>query len=154
MSRIGFRLRTLGLAIVCLVPSGSAFAQAPSSIQVFMPNGGIPSHAVRLPLVRDDGYQNIVFTDSSGIFLIATPRTQTVHYTVTIPSDGQTYATTVASFTQDRSSPNRTSPNRRSSSRAHRRTPRRSTRARANRRARPPVTSTARPSSSRWSPWR
>jgi len=27
---------------------------------------------------------------------------------VTIPSDGQSYATTVASFTQDRSSPNRT----------------------------------------------
>src|SRR5713226_5201503 len=98
MSRISFRLRTLALAIICIVP-GSAFAQAPSSIQVFMPNGGIPSHTVRLDLVRDDGYQNIVFTDSNGIFLIATPRTQTVHYIVTIPSDGQTYATTVARFT-------------------------------------------------------
>ena len=108
MSRTSFKLQSLALAIICLVPLGGAFAQAPSSIQVFMPNGGIPSHVVRLDLVRDDGYQNIVFTDSNGIFLIATPRTQTVHYIVTIPSDGQTYATTVARFTQDRGSPNRT----------------------------------------------
>lgn len=107
MRRVSFALQGLVLAVDCLVPVG-ALAQAPSSIQVFLPNGGMPNHAIRLNMVRDDGYTNMVFTDSNGIFLIATPRTQTVHYTVTIESDGQTYGKTVATFTQDRGSPNRT----------------------------------------------
>src|SRR6266699_3457265 len=108
MGRMRFGLQSLALAVVCHALLGNALAQAPSSIQVFLPNGGMPSHAIRLTMVRDDGYTNIVFTDSNGIFLIATPRTQTVHYTVTIESDGQTYARTVTIFTQDRGSPNRT----------------------------------------------
>jgi Flp pilus assembly protein TadD len=106
MRRISFALQGVLFVIACLVPA--VLAQAPSSIQIFLPNGGMPNHAIRLTLVRDDGVQNIVFTDSNGIFLIATPRTQNVHYTVTIESDGQTYGRTVASFSQDRSSPNRT----------------------------------------------
>jgi len=106
MRRICFGLRGLALAIVCLVASGSALGQAPSAIQIFMPNGGMPSRAIPLVLVRDDGYRDLVYTDSSGKFRIATPKTQTLHYTVTIEGDRQTFATTIATFTLDRSSPN------------------------------------------------
>jgi Flp pilus assembly protein TadD len=106
MRRTCFTLPRVLVALVCLVPV--VMAQAPSSIQIFLPNGGMPNHAIRLTLVREDGVQNLVFTDSNGIFLIATPRSQNVHYTVTIESDGQTFGRTVASFNQDRSSPNRT----------------------------------------------
>ena len=98
-------LRCLTLAVVCLLAVGSALAQAPSAIQIFMPNGGIPPSAIRMTLTRDDGYTDIVFTDSKGKFQISTPRSQTTFYRVTIESDKLTYDTTTASLTLDRNSP-------------------------------------------------
>src|SRR6266550_2565146 len=106
MARRLLRLRSLMLAIVYLVAVDRALAQAPSAIQIFMPNGGMPPTAIRLTLIRDDGYTDIVFTDSKGKFQINTPRTQTTFYRVVIEGDKLTYDTTTASFTLDRNSPN------------------------------------------------
>ena len=106
MRRTSVVLQGLALVIGCLVLSGNALAQAPSAIQIFMPNGGMPSRAIALVIVRDDGTRDLVYTDSSGKYRVPTPRNQSVHYSVTIAGDSQTFATTVASFTIDRSSPN------------------------------------------------
>jgi tetratricopeptide (TPR) repeat protein len=106
MARNLFRLRCLTLALVCLLAVGRALAQAPSAIQIFMPNGGMPPSAIRMTLTRDDGYTDIVFTDSKGKYQINTPRTQTVFYRVIIESDKLTYDTTTTSLTLDRNSPN------------------------------------------------
>jgi len=48
MRRVGLALRGLVLAIFCLVPFGSALAQIPSSVQIFMPNGGLPAAAIMM----------------------------------------------------------------------------------------------------------
>ena len=106
MRRNLFRLRCLMLAVICLVAVDRALGQAPSAIQIFMPNGGMPPSAIRMTLVRDDGYTDIVFTDSKGKFQINTPRTQTTFYRVIIEGDKLTYDTTTSSFTLDRNSPN------------------------------------------------
>jgi Flp pilus assembly protein TadD len=107
MRRVGFGLRGLVLVIFCLVPLGSALAQIPSSVQIFMPNGGLPSAAVMMTIVSDDGRVDTVFTDSKGVYSIRTPN-QTVYYTVTIQGDGQTYETTITRFRLERNSPGRT----------------------------------------------
>jgi Flp pilus assembly protein TadD len=109
MRRSCFGLQGLVVVAVCLIPAANAFAQAPfpSAIQIFMPNGGIPPRPIRLTLVRDDnGFPEIAFTDTSGKHRLPTPRAQTVNYVVTIEGDGQTFATTTASFRLDRGIPN------------------------------------------------
>jgi tetratricopeptide (TPR) repeat protein len=107
----------LALAIVCLLTAGNALAQntgqnqsssgspVPSSIQIFLPNGGQPANAIRLTLVRDNGQILVVFTDSKGRYPIQTPRNETAVYTVTIETDRLTYATTKATVRLDRATP-------------------------------------------------
>lgn len=107
MWRSCFGLQVLVVAAVCLISSANAFAQAPSALQIFMPNGGMPREALRLTLVRDDnGFPEIVFTDTNGKYRMATPKSQSVNYLVTIEGDRQTFATTTVSFRLDRSIPN------------------------------------------------
>src|SRR5882672_8551731 len=106
MRRVGLALRGLVLAIFCLVSFGSALAQIPSSVQIFMPNGGLPPAAIMMTLVSDDGRIATVFTDSKGVYSIRTPN-QTVYYTATIKGDGLTYETTTARFRLERNSPGR-----------------------------------------------
>jgi len=111
MQRVSFlRLCVFTLACICLVFTGAAFAQSPpSSIQVVLPNGSEPTRPVRMTLARDeDGFRDTVYTDSKGVFLIATPKTQYVYYTVTIDSDRQNYDTTIARVRLDKNSPGRT----------------------------------------------
>lgn len=109
MRRVGLGLRGLFLAILCLVLLGGALAQAPpSSVEFLMPNGGVPSGALMMTLVADDGRTDIVFTDSKGMFSIRTPTSGSVSYTVTIKGDGKTFDTTTARFRLDRNSPGRT----------------------------------------------
>jgi len=98
-----------GLALaICLVSFGSGRAQAPpSSIQLFMPNGGMPSRAIRLTIVSDRGETDTTFTDSKGVFLMRTPTTQSIGYTLTVESDRQTFDTTTTTFRLDRNSPAR-----------------------------------------------
>ncbi len=108
MSRISLSCRWFALAIACVAWVGSARAQAPpSSIEVFLPNGGMLSHAIELHLTRSDGYVDVVLTDSKGLYQFKTPTNQTVNYTVTIKGDRQTYDTTTTSFTIFRNSPTR-----------------------------------------------
>lgn len=106
MGRTNLRLRILTLALVFSFCSGLAIAQGlPSTVQVFMPSGAPPPGALRLSLVRDDGYIDTVFTDSKGRFDIATPTTQLVNYTVTIESDRLSYDTTTANLSIQRNQP-------------------------------------------------
>jgi Flp pilus assembly protein TadD len=106
--RVSLGLRGLVLAIFCLVPLGSALAQAPpSSVQIFMPNGGIPGRALLMTIVSDDGRTDLVFTNSSGIYSMRTPTTGAVNYTVTIKGDDQTFETTTSTFRIERNSPGR-----------------------------------------------
>jgi Flp pilus assembly protein TadD len=108
MKWVCFAIKCLTLTIGCLLASQTVLAQAPSSIQLFMPNnGGPPSRVMRLTLVRGDGYIDTVFTDSKGKYSITTPKAGgQVFYTVTVETDNQTYATTTASFRLDPNNPN------------------------------------------------
>jgi tetratricopeptide (TPR) repeat protein len=109
MRRTWFGLNFLITVVICLVASGVALAQVPSSIQIFMPNGGgTPSRSLRLTLARDDGFIDTVFTDSKGKYQIDTPRNGAAFYTVTIETDRQTYATTTATFRLYPGTPNET----------------------------------------------
>ena len=110
MRRIWFGLHLLIAVVICLVASGVTLAQGPpSSIQIFMPNGGgTPSRSIRLTLARDDGFIDTVFTDSKGKYQIDTPRNGAAFYTVTIETDNQTYATTTATFRLYPGTPNET----------------------------------------------
>lgn len=108
MSRLSLSCRWFALAIACVAWHGIARAQAPpSSIEIFLPNGGMPSHAIELNLTRSDGYVDTVLTDSRGLYQFRTPPNQTATYTVTIKSDRQTYDTTTVSFSIFRNSPAR-----------------------------------------------
>jgi Flp pilus assembly protein TadD len=108
MRRVRFGLRGLVLAIFCLVPLGSALAQAPpSSVQVFMPNGGMPTRALLMTVSSDEGRTETVFTDSKGIYAMRTPTARAVNYTVTLRSDDQTFATTTSIFRIEKNSPGR-----------------------------------------------
>ncbi len=108
MRRVGLGLRGLVLAIFCLVPLGSALAQAPpSSVQLFMPNGGMPTRAILMTLGSDEGRTETVFTDSKGIYSMRTPTARAVNYTVTIRGDDQTFETTSSAFRIEKNSPGR-----------------------------------------------
>jgi Flp pilus assembly protein TadD len=108
MRCVRFALPGVILAFAAFIAAGSNQGQAPaSSIQLYMPNGGMPSRAIRLTLVTDRGETDTVFTDSKGVFLMRTPTASSINYTVTIDTDRQTFDTTVSSFRLDRNSPAR-----------------------------------------------
>jgi tetratricopeptide (TPR) repeat protein len=75
-------------------------AQAPPSIQIFMPDGALPPHEIRFTLTSDDGIVETFFTDSKGRFLIT--RRDGLRpdnaYTITILSDRLSYDTTTVRF--------------------------------------------------------
>jgi Flp pilus assembly protein TadD len=58
-----------------------------------------------MTLVSDQGFVDVVFTDSKGKYLMRTPRTVGAYYTVTIETDNQTYGTTTASIRIDAGNP-------------------------------------------------
>jgi Flp pilus assembly protein TadD len=95
----------LALAVLFLCRAPAA-AQAPSVIQVFMPNGGMPSQVIRFTLVREDGVTDTVFTDSKGRYQVRTSGNQSFRYTLTIDGDKQFFDTTTQSFTIHRNTPN------------------------------------------------
>jgi Flp pilus assembly protein TadD len=114
MRRVVLALRGLVLATLCLVPLESALAQAtagtgapPSSVQVFMPNGGMPGRALMMTVNSDQGRTELVITNSSGIYAMRTPTAGAVNYTVTIKGDDQTFETTTSSFRIEKNSPGR-----------------------------------------------
>ncbi|MEK6279036.1 MAG: tetratricopeptide repeat protein [Acidobacteriota bacterium] len=83
---------SLSLVVSATVVSG----QAPSSIQLFLPNGDRPPREMRLTLTRDDGRVEIVFTDSKGKFQLTGDLNRDREYDITIEGDGRTFETTTA----------------------------------------------------------
>src|SRR6266545_451293 len=107
MSRIASSILCFAVLATCLLIATRTVAQSPpSSIQLFMPGGGgPPSRTIQMTLVSDQGFVDVVFTDSKGKYLMRTPRTVGAYYTVTIESDNQTYGTTTASIRIDAGNP-------------------------------------------------
>jgi Flp pilus assembly protein TadD len=95
-----FLLRPASLLIFILFLCVDARSQAPSSIQFFMPDGSLPPREIRFTLTSENGLVDTFYTDSRGRFLIT--RSQGLQpnaaYTVTVPSDGRIYDTTIQSF--------------------------------------------------------
>ena len=77
-----------------------SLAQAPPSIQIFMPDGSLPKHEMRFTLTNDAGRVDTFFTDSKGKFLLTRGEglRPDAAYTITILGDGQTFETTTVSF--------------------------------------------------------
>jgi tetratricopeptide (TPR) repeat protein len=83
----------------------AARAQAPPAIQIFMPDGSLPTRNMRLMLTRDDGRIETVFTDTKGKFQVTGDLIREADYTITVESDGRTYDTTTATFRIIRNTP-------------------------------------------------
>jgi hypothetical protein len=56
------------IAFILLLASTVVYAQAPSAVQIFMPDGSRPERELRFTLTRDDGRVETLFTDSKGKF--------------------------------------------------------------------------------------
>ena len=86
------------VALILSLTAVSMLAQAPSSIQIFMPGGALPERSMRFTLTRDDGRIETLFTDTKGKFLITGDLVREAEYTITVESDGQSFGTTVTTF--------------------------------------------------------
>lgn len=87
--------------LLALLLSVFAEAQAPPTIQFFMPDGSLPTRQLRFNMESQDGrIVDIFFTDTKGKFLMA--RSQGLRpnsgYRISIESDGRTFAATTVSF--------------------------------------------------------
>lgn len=98
MSRMTLRL-TAALLIAPLLPA-LIKAQAPPSIQFFMPDGSLPPRELRFTLTSGDGRIESFFTDSKGKFLLTRKEglKPDSRYTITILSDGRAFETTTVTF--------------------------------------------------------
>lgn len=92
--------RLIATLLVALFACSSLRAQAPSSIQFFLPDGSLPGRELRFTLTSDTGLVDIFFTDNRGRFLLT--RSQGLRpdatYTITVQGDGRAYSTTVQTF--------------------------------------------------------
>jgi tetratricopeptide (TPR) repeat protein len=95
----GFVIGTLAgsVGLLCVMAVVGA-AQAPSSIQMFMPEGGLPDRSLRFTLTRDDGRVETLFTDTKGKFLITGDLVRDAEFVVEVETDGRTFGTTVVRF--------------------------------------------------------
>jgi Flp pilus assembly protein TadD len=84
----------LGLAFAW----GTAHGQAPSAVQVFMPNGERPARELRFTLTRDDGRVETLFTDSKGKFQMTGDLAVDREYSITIEGDRRSFETTTTRF--------------------------------------------------------
>jgi tetratricopeptide (TPR) repeat protein len=107
MPRITSSILAVAALGVCLFCATPAFSQLPpSSIQLFMPNGGgTPNRNIQITLVSDTGFVDTVVTDSKGKYRLHTPRGVSSFYTVTIEGDRQTFGTTTARVRFDGGNP-------------------------------------------------
>jgi Flp pilus assembly protein TadD len=99
------RLFRGALFIVLLGPVAVVLGQAPPAIQIFMPDGALPSRSIRFTLTRDDGRIEVLFTDTKGKFQVTGDLIRDADYIVTVETDGTTFDTTIARFRIIRSSP-------------------------------------------------
>jgi tetratricopeptide (TPR) repeat protein len=95
-----FAWRALSVVCSALFLTIALQAQAPPSIQIFMPDGSLPPREIRLSLTSDGGLVETFFTDSKGRFLLTRKEglKPDAAYTVTVTGDGRTFATTTQSF--------------------------------------------------------
>jgi Flp pilus assembly protein TadD len=95
-----FVLRAVLVVFFALLVALPLPAQAPPSIQIFMPDGSLPPHEIRFLLTSEAGLVQTYFTDSKGRFLITSKEglRPDAGYTVTVTGDGRTFATTTQSF--------------------------------------------------------
>src|SRR5437762_10976498 len=96
---------SLTLVIALFVWAPATPCQAPPAIQIFMPDGSLPSRNMRLTLTRDDGRIETVFTDTKGKFQVTGDLIREADYIVTVESDGWTFDTTTARFRIIRGTP-------------------------------------------------
>ena len=96
--RISCRLALAVVAVACLPSAVASQAGAPSSIQIFMPGGGLPDRAIRFELTRDDGRIETLFTDSKGKFQITGDLVRDADYSVRVQGDGRSFDSTVVTF--------------------------------------------------------
>ena len=75
-------------------------AQAPPTLQFFMPDGSMPTREIRFTLTRDDGFVQTYFTDSRGKFPLT--RKEGLRpdgaYTIVITGDERSFSTTTLTF--------------------------------------------------------
>jgi tetratricopeptide (TPR) repeat protein len=95
-----FVLRWSIIASMTLLLCATIQAQAPPSLQFFMPDGSLPPREVRFTMTSDDGLVQTYYSDSKGRFLITRKEglKPDAAYTVTVIGDGRTFATTTTSF--------------------------------------------------------
>jgi Flp pilus assembly protein TadD len=88
-------IRQAVLLLVLLAPFSSLRAQAPPSLQFFMPGGGLPDRVLRFTLTRGrDGIPEFYFTDTKGKFLLTGDLARDGEYTVVVEGDNRSFATT------------------------------------------------------------
>ncbi|HJQ68160.1 MAG TPA: tetratricopeptide repeat protein [Blastocatellia bacterium] len=94
------RLPAMSAPLLGFVLSVFSLAQAPPSIQFFMPDGSLPSRELRFNLRTEDGRVDTFFTDSRGRFLITRSQglTPNAGYIITVESDGRSFDTTTTTF--------------------------------------------------------
>ena len=88
------------LALAPAVP-----AQAPCSIQIFMPDGGLPPRPIRFTMTRSDGRIETLFTDTKGKYQFTLDLIREADYVVTVDSDGLTFDSASTSFRIMRNQP-------------------------------------------------
>src|SRR5947207_14289390 len=94
-----FSCCTFGLVLAPILPTVPAiYAQAPASIQIFMPDGSLPPRPIRFTLIRSDGRIETLFTDTKGKYQFPTDLIRESEYNVTVEGDGLTFNTTRSSF--------------------------------------------------------
>lgn len=97
-SRVAFCLVHAAALLIGAVEVARAQAGAPSSIQVFMPGGGLPDRSIRFELTRDDGRIETLFTDTKGKFQITGDLVRDADYIVRVQGDGRSFDSTVVTF--------------------------------------------------------
>jgi Flp pilus assembly protein TadD len=94
------QLRSAAIVLLVLLLPVLATAQAPPSIQFFMPDGSMPPREIRFELAMDNGRVETFFTDSKGKFLLTRllGLKADAEYRVTVTGDGTSFDTTTVSF--------------------------------------------------------
>jgi len=98
--KLASKIRVAAGGAVLLLTAVASQAQggAPSSIQIFMPGGGLPDRTMRFELTRDDGRIETLFTDIKGKFQLTGDLVRDADYVVRVEGDGRSFASTVVTF--------------------------------------------------------
>ncbi|HEU4934261.1 MAG TPA: tetratricopeptide repeat protein [Pyrinomonadaceae bacterium] len=91
-------MKVVSIALLVFLATAVIYAQAPSAVQIFMPDGSRPERELRFTLTRDDGRIETLFTDSKGKFQLTGDLNRDREYTFTIESDRRTFDTTTATL--------------------------------------------------------